>query len=170
LDLAGSRAGAGGTRRVVEAPVERFKRDRLLEAIPVSLALNACEFQHQLDRHVTLPLQDPEQEYRTRNTTWRSASSLRRERQVRHQTHRNTQFVELEVRPQERHGPVNARLAGHFRDLDPGLTQRPLRLDALLRVVVRHYVVRDPVVEERLDLALRLIAADLVAHHRLEVV
>src|SRR5581483_1790773 len=39
-------------------------------------------------------------------------------RQLRHQPQGNGDFVQLEVRPQERDSPVRSRLAGHFCDFN----------------------------------------------------
>ena len=89
--------------------------------------------------------------------------------QIRNEPERHRQLVELEVRLQEGHGAVRARLARHLHHVDPRLGERALGLHRRRRV--RHGdVVVDPAVEERLDLGARREAADLVAHHHLEVV
>ncbi len=46
---------------------------------------------------------------------------------VRHQPKRNGQFIQLEVRPQERDGPVGTRLARNLTDFDPRFAKRELR-------------------------------------------
>ena len=58
---------------------------------------------------------------------------------------------------------------GHFGYFDFGLTQRLLGLDRGLRVVIGADVPHDPLVEPALTIGTRHKAADLIAHHRLEV-
>ena len=91
--------------------------------------------------------------------------------QFRHQPQRNRQLVQLEVRPQERDGAI-ARPA--CRELPAtsivASRKRLLRLDVGRCRVVRRDVVRDPLVQQALALRARHEAADLVAHHGLQVV
>src|SRR5664280_3347480 len=101
---------------------------------------------------------------------WRSRPLLpRRSRQLGHQAQGDRQLVELEVRPEEGDRFVDAGLAWNLRHLDARLAKRELRLDGRRGHVVRRDVVRDPPVEEELDVGARGEAADLVPHDRLEV-
>src|SRR5438128_2168358 len=89
-------------------------------------------------------------------------------RKVRHQTQRDGKLVQLKMRLEETYRPVYARLARHFRDLNFGFAQRLLCLDGGAHLAHRHILI-DPLIEEVLAILPRHEAADLIPHHRLQI-
>ena len=73
------------------------------------------------------------------------------------------------LKSQERHCAVRARFAGNVDDLDARFLERVLRLHLEPDIVVRNRIIVDPVVEEAFDLGPGRVPADLVAHHRLQI-
>src|SRR5450631_4584936 len=90
--------------------------------------------------------------------------------QFSYQPERNGQFIKLEVRTKESHRAINARLARYLRHVDPRFAQRTLSLGCGGSRIVRSHILCDPAVQESLRLFTRHKAADLIAHHRFEVV
>ncbi len=58
----------------------------------------------------------------------------------------------------------------NFGNLDCGFAQRQFRLCRLRSIVIRADVVHDPLIEEALAILAAHEAANLVAHHRLQIV
>src|ERR1700761_4954851 len=115
------------------------------------------------------------EEYSTIQFLWGYHSTtarlrIHRLRQVRHEPQRDRQFIELEMRTQERNRPIGTRLARNFRNLDGCRAQRELGLLFLRRVVIEQHVLRYPAIQKGLDVLRGRKTTDLVAHHRLEIV
>src|SRR5579885_1930683 len=90
-------------------------------------------------------------------------------RQLRYEPQGNRQLVQLEVRPQERHRAVDARLARHFRYIHARLAQGAARFHRRRSRIVRNHVLGNPAVQEQFRFGARHEAADLVAHHGLQI-
>src|ERR1035441_9376996 len=71
--------------------------------------------------------------------------------------------------PQKCHSPQLTRVAWHFTDLDPRFAQRLFGLCCGPGIIVLDHVVRYPLIEELLRLRTTHSPADLIAHHRLQV-
>lgn len=70
-----------------------------------------------------------------------------RRRQFRHKPDTCGQFLKLEMRPQEDHTFVRARIPGILAHVHAGLTQRIARLDVVPRVVGEQDILADPVIQ-----------------------
>ena len=108
-------------RRIAGAKAERIDLHLFLESLSCGFAIDPVDLEERIERHtISLPRrawpgQQVDRLYEEPTTLfgWR--------RQIGHQTHRDTQLVELEVRPEERNGAVHARLAADLPTRRRGL-------------------------------------------------
>jgi hypothetical protein len=91
-------------------------------------------------------------------------------REIGDEAHRDRELVELVVRLEEGDGAVGARACRDLDDVDARLGAAGIACIDGRAFDPRRDVVLDPAVEERVDLVARRVAADLVAHHHLQVV